>query len=301
MPQMPSRTPQNEQQPRFCEKDDEEKGLRQCPYPARTATSFISQTTILLVLSVCGLSLLGLIAFSFMTPTEGADLSTCRGVYMSPAYARVHGFDETHTRFASKYSLYLYKEQGKEAIPNDSHALKLTGAPVLFIPGNAGSFKQVRSIASAAANWFHDNGGYIEYLNPNANNLDFFSADFNEDFTAFHGRTMLDQAEYLNEAIAFILSLYSQNEIPVTSVILVGHSMGGMVSRVMLSLPNYVEGSVNTILTLAAPHAAAPATFDGDILSVQIQITKRHFGVNNRWIVGPYGSNRLHRFDGVGA
>ncbi|KAH3668028.1 hypothetical protein OGAPHI_001782 [Ogataea philodendri] len=188
---------------------------------------------------------------------------------MSPAYARVHGFDETHTRFASKYSLYLYREQGKDPLPDaDGHSLQLSGTPVLFIPGNAGSYKQVRSLASQSANFYYTEFAKCQDLNPNVNNLDFFSADFNEDFTAFHGRTMLDQAEYLNDAIGFILSLYRHNPTPARSVILVGHSMGGIVARVMLSLPNYVEDSVNTILTLAAPHAAAPATFDADLLHV---------------------------------
>ena len=32
--------------------------------------------------------------------------------YMRPSYARLNDFDTEHTRFASKYSLYLYREQG---------------------------------------------------------------------------------------------------------------------------------------------------------------------------------------------
>ncbi|VEU20764.1 DEKNAAC101718 [Brettanomyces naardenensis] len=189
---------------------------------------------------------------------------------MSPAYARVYGFDESHTKYASKYSLYLYREQGKDPLPRENTdqqgSSHLTGTPILFIPGNAGSYKQVRSIAAQAANIFYEERESI--VNPNVTSLDFFAADFNGDFTAFHGRTMTDQSEYLNDAVKFILSLYQNNEKPACSVILLGHSMGGVVARVMLSLPNYLEGSVNTILTLAAPHAAAPATFDGELISV---------------------------------
>nr|CAI6527347.1 CNT_HP1_G0015330.mRNA.1.CDS.1 [Saccharomyces cerevisiae] len=85
-------------------------------------------------------------------------------------------------------------------------------------------------------------------------NLDFFTADFNEDFTAFPGETMLDQTEYPNDAINQLLSW--------------GHSMGGIVSRVMLTLKNHVPGRVSTILTLSSPHAASPVTFDGDILKL---------------------------------
>ncbi|CDK27772.1 unnamed protein product [Kuraishia capsulata CBS 1993] len=225
-------------------------------------------------LTLFGLLLIFIITYSFSQVSKGADRSECRRVFMAPAYARIHGFDETHTRFASKYSLFLYREQGKDRMPPESEdtQIELTGTPVLFIPGNAGSFKQVRSFAAEAANIFYDtyqtHKDTEDHLNPLATNLDFFSADFNEDFTAFHGRTMLDQAEYLNEAIKFILTLYRESDNPVDSVILLGHSMGGIVARVMLSLPNYKENSINTIITLAAPHAAAPATFDGDILKV---------------------------------
>lgn len=224
-------------------------------------------------LKFSGLILLVLILYSFLSKLDGADCGSCRGIYMSPAYARVKGFDETHTRLALKYSLYLYREQNIDIMPDDDEdkPLILSGTPVLFVPGNAGSYKQIRSIASESASSFYRDyivQGKLSSLNKNANNLDFFSADFNEDFTAFHGRTMLDQAEYLNEAIKFILDLYKDNETPAKSVIIIGHSMGGVVSRVMLTLPNYLDDSVNTIITLAAPHAAAPATFDGDLLNV---------------------------------
>lgn len=32
--------------------------------------------------------------------------------YMRPSYTRFAEFDTEHTRFATKYSLYLYREQG---------------------------------------------------------------------------------------------------------------------------------------------------------------------------------------------
>ena len=85
----------------------------------------------------------------------------------------------------------------------------MKGVPVLFIPGNAGSYKQVRPIAAEGATYFHDVLRHDPAaINAGVRNLDFFTVDFNEDITAFHGQTMLDQAEYLNEAIAYILSLY---------------------------------------------------------------------------------------------
>lgn len=110
--------------------------------------------------------------------------------------------------------------------------------------------------------------------------LDFFAADFNEDFTAFHGQTLLDQAEYLNDAVAYILSLYhdprrSQRDPGLpdpSSVILVGHSMGGVVARTMLTMSNYQSNSINTIVTMSAPHARPPVSVDADLVRTYKEI-----------------------------
>ena len=232
---------------------------------------------ILLVVAVVGIVLAHLMGYLyFRAAGADADSPGCRQVYMSPAYARLDAFDELHTALASKYSLYLYREQDQDAFPpggdGDDAAADaadgagfLLGAPVLFIPGNAGSYKQARLIALESLNLYYVEG----QRRAEGQNLDFFTADFNEDFTAFHGRTIVDQAEFLNDAVRFILGLYArQRGTRPRLVILVGHSMGGVVARVMLLLPNYEPRLVNTILTLATPHAAAPLTFDGDILKV---------------------------------
>lgn len=156
----------------------------------------------------------------------------------------------------------------------------------MFIPGNAGSYKQVRPIAAEAARYFHD----VLQHDPVAadaglRHLDFFTVDFNEDFTAFHGQTIMDQAEYLNEVIRYILSLYldpktsghRDPDLPdPASVIVLGHSMGGIVARTMLVMPNYQSNSINSIITMSAPHARPPVSFDG-------QIIKIYDDINNFW------------------
>lgn len=216
-----------------------------------------------LATSICAIMLLFTIVRSFLNRQQ--DPKGCNMSYMMPRFNRFADFDTEHTRFASKYSLYLYREGG---VDDDT---KVKGIPVLFIPGNAGSYKQVRPIAAEAARHFHDvlrSDG--EAIAEGKRSLDFFTVDFNEELIAFHGQTLLDQAEYLNEAVAYILALYHQPQRSVRepglpdpkSVIILGHSMGGMVARTMLHMPNYQEKTINTIITLSAPHARPPISFD---------------------------------------
>lgn len=157
--------------------------------------------------------------------------------------------------------------------------------PVLFIPGNAGSYRQARSLASETVQYYYNTVQQNkEALNAGATSIDFFSVDFNEDFTAFHGQTLLDQAEYLNDAVAYILSLYhdprrSQRDPGLpdpSSVILIGHSMGGVAARTMLTMPNYQSNSVNTIITMSAPHARSPVSVDEDLV-------RTYQRINDHW------------------
>ena len=117
-----------------------------------------------------------------------------------------------------------------------------------------------------------------------AASLDFFTLDFNEDFSAFHGQTLLDQAEYVNDAIAYILSLYhdprrAQRDPTLpdpSSVILIGHSMGGLVARAIVTMPNFQSNSINTIITMSTPHARAP-------VSVDVDLVRAYERVNDYW------------------
>lgn len=178
---------------------------------------------------------------------------------MSPGYLRLDGLNASHSRLAGKYSLWLYREQGWD-LSNKPH-----GVPVLFAPGNAGSYRQVRSLAAAAARQFYTSPGKANesLVAAGHQELDFFSADFNEDFSAFHAGTLQEQAEYLSDCIKYIRSLYrEQEDAAPTAVIVLAHSMGGIAARYMFLQEGFDPGSVKTLVTLSTPHAIPPATFD---------------------------------------
>jgi GPI inositol-deacylase len=63
-----------------------------------------------LVTAVFGLSLLVTILNSSVT--RQMDPKGCRMSWMSPVFYHMKEFDTEHTKFASKYSLYLYREGG---------------------------------------------------------------------------------------------------------------------------------------------------------------------------------------------
>ncbi|CEI99970.1 hypothetical protein RMCBS344292_14042 [Rhizopus microsporus] len=220
----------------------------------------------ILLLTLFSIMSIGIILDSFLHHQR--DVSGCRESYMRPQYIKQTEFDSEMTRFAGKYSLYLYREKGVDL------ADQPTGVPVLFIPGHAGSFRQVRSLAAEAAYYYytHYEKDTIKWQQ-GVRNLDFFTVDFNEEFSALHGQSILEQAEYLNDAISYILKLYTQarkthasSSLPdPTSVIILGHSMGGIVARTMFTMYNYQHGTINTVITMSTPHMLPPAPFDWKI------------------------------------
>lgn len=78
--------------------------------------------------------------------------------------------------------------------------------------------------------------------------------------SALSGQSLLEQAEYLNAVIQRILQLYEEPR--PKSVMVTGHSMGGIVARAMFMLPNYIPHSIDTIVTISTPHLTAPLLLD---------------------------------------
>ncbi|KAJ7693919.1 GPI-inositol-deacylase [Mycena rosella] len=207
-------------------------------------------------------SVLSVAFLYFATVDTATDLSPqgCRMSYMYPSYVLQAEFDVAWTPLAKRYSLWLYREldgNGKGWEP--THVAD--GVPVLFIPGNAGSSRQARSIASSATRQYYDApySPASEFRSRALRPLDFFTVEFNEDLSAFHGPTVEAQTAYTARAIDYILSLYP----PGQTIIVMGHSMGGIVATSLLPAPN-----ISAIITMSTPHTLPPARFDARIDTV---------------------------------
>ncbi|XP_071667583.1 GPI inositol-deacylase isoform X3 [Patagioenas fasciata] len=187
-------------------------------------------------------------------------------MYEYPEYLKIKLPKKTTRRYPA-YELYLYGE-GNYAEENKN--LLLTGIPILFLPGNAGSYKQVRSLGSIALRKAED----IDFKY----HFNFFSVNFNEELVALYGGSLQRQTKFVHECIKVILKLYRDREFAPTSVAIVGHSMGGLVARALLTLKNFKPELINLLITQATPHIAP-------VMPLDKYLTDFYTAVNDHWIL----------------
>ncbi|CAM8942061.1 unnamed protein product [Rhodiola kirilowii] len=230
----------------------------------------------------------------------------CAMTYMYPTYIPV---PQPQNVSSGRYGLYLYHE-GWKKIDFNEHLKKLSGVPVLFIPGNGGSYKQVRSLAAESDRAYQggplertyyyeaglnlDEGGLdvdsSDFRLPNQYDhmLDWFSVDLEGEHSAMDGQILEEHTEYVVYAIHRILDHYKESYdakvrenaatsgILPKSVILVGHSMGGFVARAAVVHPYLRKSAVETILTLSSPHQLPP-------VALQPSLGHYYALVNEKW------------------
>ncbi|ORY29176.1 PGAP1-like protein-domain-containing protein [Naematelia encephala] len=185
----------------------------------------------------------------------------CEMSWMTPTYSKID-WDEPPS---SRYALWLYREQGW-----DEHTAQ--GHPVLFVPGNAGSFQQVRSIASSASRQYHGHPGGRADDMLGLEKLDFFTVDFREDLSALHAGTLREQASYLSNCVHRVLAAYSHlpAEDQPRRVSVLAHSMGGIVAR--LALAEQTTLPIDILVTLSSPHQLPPINLDREMDRIYQQI-----------------------------
>ena len=241
---------------------------------------------------------LTLIGFGIYDYLQNIDSNDCSMTYMrSPIYVPIKlggGNDK-------KYSNYHLFHQCEKEECNLNDKVKFTKAgsiPVLFITGNADSHKQVRSIAALSLSKSEQD----KYRNENIN-FNFFTISFNEELSALYGPVLVKQTTYVQLCIKRILSLYtsvtSESKKP-KSVILVGNSMGGIISRGVFILNTdtfNASNYVHTIITQASPHRHAIVNSDRVMSKFYSDLNSFWFNnetksLDNSLLVSLYGGNR---------
>ncbi|VBB28011.1 unnamed protein product [Acanthocheilonema viteae] len=149
----------------------------------------------------------------------------------------------------SGYSTILYGEG--EYARNYMRTEQVNGLPIIFVPGNAGSSKQVRSLGSILHNKTESRNLPFTF--------DVFAIDFNEELSGLSGMYLERQIKYLELAVRHIWSMYSPSP---HGIIFVGHSMGGVVIRSLLHSVDFDPSQIAFIVTLGTPHKNAPMVFD---------------------------------------
>ncbi|RHY07414.1 hypothetical protein DYB25_009445 [Aphanomyces astaci] len=181
--------------------------------------------------------------------------NTCGMTYSAPIYKSLP-FHAVDPSMAHTYAKYTFAQLFMDGADKRNDSQPLSGVPVLFVPGHLGSYKQARSLGQHLADLHAD--------------IDLFLLDFNEEATGMAGQFVLEQGFFLNEAIKEILAMYTS--LPAdrrpSSVVVIGHSMGGIVTRTALTLPNYNPQSILTIVTLSTPHVAPPFNLDAAMTAV---------------------------------
>lgn len=255
----------------------------------------------LVLLALC-IGLAGL--YSMIKPISNG----CTMTYMYPTYIPV---PIPKNVSSTKYGLHLYHE-GWRKIDFNEHLKALSGVPVLFIPGNGGSYKQVRSVAAESDRAYQ--GGPLErffYQEASlslgegvdfdvtstplpykyTSMLDWFAVDLEGEHSAMDDQILEEHTDYVVYAIHRILDHYKESHdarvkegaavsrSPPRSVILVGHSMGGFVARAAIVHPHLRKSAVETVLTLSSPHQSPP-------LALQPSLGQYYARVNYAWRKG---------------
>jgi pimeloyl-ACP methyl ester carboxylesterase len=139
-------------------------------------------------------------------------------------------------------------------------------AAVLYVPGHGGSYAQSRSLGAHGLQLTHRNNPRAtrEALaalgngppHPNVPSLanftfDVYAVDFGEEGAGLHGALVERQAAFVAHAVAYLTSTCPSPQ--PNSLVIVAHSMGGLVARVALAQHSTLR--VDALLTLATPHA----------------------------------------------
>ncbi|XP_066254191.1 GPI inositol-deacylase [Euwallacea similis] len=211
----------------------------------------------------------------FLTDHEPNDKCEMTYMFEYPQYVRIHHeLDEQYP----KYGLYAY---GEGRTTKKARNMQFNGIPVVFLPGNAGSHHQVRSLASVALRKALNSGTSFHF--------DYFTIDLNSEFSALYGPILYEQLQYVLSSIERVLELYKNSSRRPQQVVLIGHSVGGIVAKkAIATLVKHNKHFVSIFIALASPLAREPIYFDRYVRSFYASSFFNQTNVTSVSIAGGY-------------
>ncbi|GBG31855.1 GPI inositol-deacylase [Hondaea fermentalgiana] len=164
--------------------------------------------------------------------------------YMWPNYYTVPMVNQSRLAFKYRLMQYAHKEL------NETERNERPPKVLVFVPGSAGSGGQVRSIGKEVMDALQARGQARTAIA-------IYTLDFAEEPSALSGLFLEDQAEFLKDALRVIGEAHNQPE-----VVLFAHSMGGVVSRMVLAAADDADPALFRIITPENASSSAHASAD---------------------------------------
>jgi PGAP1-like protein len=167
---------------------------------------------------------------------------------------------------------------------------------VVYVPGHAGSFQQSRSLGAhglgltsrlhgareqkivqaLGASLMGQDAAALDDINHFV--YDVYALDFREQGSGLHGALLEEQARFLVRCIHHLATSCRQQQqqhVSSSSICIVAHSIGGIVSRLAMKRHGHImkASGVHSIITLGTPHAHPIVAWDSSIHSIYQELS----------------------------
>lgn len=160
---------------------------------------------------------------------------------------------------ADRHKLFMYSEFGFPLMSDFNRDLR-DSMPVLFVPGNAGSYQQVRSLASTCIRHQLQSLDAFKFI--------FYTIDFGGQRSGLNGHLIEEQTTFVHYALNQIAKVHDAHT---NGIILIGHSIGGFISKVLFTRPGFDSSSVPLVISLASPLTRPYLIFDDKMRELYAQ------------------------------
>lgn len=243
--------------------------------------------------------------------------SECEMTYSFPHFLPVETYFSASSKLSQPYKLYKFvdgRDPRYQSLLKKGTALQqqqqpLTGSShcgagssnttlVLYIPGHWGSYHQARSLGAHGTQWTRarenpQRGQHALATGTWSGKADqlqnfvyeVYSLDFAEQGGALHASFLEQQCDFLAHTITFLTETCR-----VDQILLVAHSMGGYVARLLPQRHPHLQQVAPSILTLATPH-------HNPLYAMDESIHNLHQSLKDTWIISISGGIRDEMID----